>query len=105
MAQFDVYKNLSKSSRDAYPFLVDIQHSILGDLSTRMVVPLTRNKLNSSLVIKKLTPEVDFDGKGYIFVTQQITTVPAETLKSVVGTLSESRSALVDAIDFAITGI
>ena len=66
MVQFDVYKNLSKSSRDAYPFLVDIQHSILGDLSTRMVVPLTRNKLNSSLVIKKLTPEVDFDGKGYI---------------------------------------
>jgi len=105
MAQFDVYRNLSKSSKDAYPFLVDIQHSVLSDLSTRLVVPLAKSNQGNSLAIKKLTPEIDFDGVSYVFLSQQITTVPIDTLKVAVGTLEESRVILIDAIDFAITGI
>ncbi|NDW22111.1 CcdB family protein [Alteromonas hispanica] len=50
-----------------------------------------------------LTPEIDFDGVDYIFLSQQITTVPIDTLKVTVGTLEESRAILIDAIDFAIT--
>ncbi|WP_420936017.1 hypothetical protein ACOJR9_00945 [Alteromonas sp. A081] len=34
-----------------------------------------------------------------------MTTVPIDTLKVAVGTLVESRAILIDAIDFAITGI
>ncbi|WP_071981081.1 CcdB family protein [Alteromonas sp. RW2A1] len=52
-----------------------------------------------------LTPEIDFDGVGYVFLSQQITTVPIDTFKVAVGTLVESRALLIDAIDFAITGI
>lgn len=40
MAQFDVYPNPSKTSRAHYPYLVDIQSSLLKDLAPRIVIPL-----------------------------------------------------------------
>ena len=41
MAQFDVYRNPSKKTQEAYPFLVDVQNSVIDQLATRLVVPLT----------------------------------------------------------------
>jgi len=40
MAQFDVYPNPSKTSKAHYPYLVDIQSSLLSELATRIVIPL-----------------------------------------------------------------
>lgn len=39
MAQFDVYPNPSNTSKAHYPYLVDIQSSLLTDLAPRIVIP------------------------------------------------------------------
>jgi toxin CcdB len=36
MAQFDVYENQNTQTNETYPFLLDIQSDILGDLNTRL---------------------------------------------------------------------
>ena len=40
MSQFDVYQNPSAASRKAY--ILDTQHSVIDELSTRIVIPLGR---------------------------------------------------------------
>ena len=72
MAQFDVYRNPSSKTNRAYPFLVDVQNSVIDQLATRLVVPLTKNKTTNSLYMKNLTPEIEFEGETYLFLTQQL---------------------------------
>ena len=52
MAQFDVYKKPSTKTDKAYPFLVDVQNSVIDQLATRLVVPLTKHTTRNSLYIK-----------------------------------------------------
>lgn len=44
MSQFDVYKNSSKSTQQAFPFILDIRHEHISDIGTRIVLPLGRLK-------------------------------------------------------------
>jgi len=105
VAQFDVYKNPSTKTDKAYPFLVDVQNSVIDQLTTRLVVPLTKNTTRNSLYMKKLTPEIEFAGVSYLFLAQQLSSIPEDVLKDCIGSLAQSRELLIDAIDFAITGI
>ncbi len=105
MAQFDVYKNPSTKTDKAYPFLVDVQNSVIDQLTTRLVVPLTKNTTRNSLYMKKLTPEIEFASVSYLFLAQQLSSIPEDVLKDCIGSLAQSRELLIDAIDFAITGI
>ena len=105
MAQFDVYRNPSSKTNRAYPFLVDVQNSVIDQLATRLVVPLTKNKTTNSLYMKNLTPEIEFEGETYLFMTQQLSSIPEDVLKDCIGSLEQSRELLIGAIDFAITGI
>ncbi|MDG6099256.1 plasmid maintenance protein CcdB [Alteromonas sp. ZYF713] len=105
MAQFDVYRNPSKNTNKAYPFLVDVQNSVIDQLATRLVVPLTHSNTRNSLYMKKLTPEIEFEGVTYLFLTQQLSSIPEYVLNDRIGSLEHSRELLIDAIDFAITGI
>lgn len=105
MPQFDVYSNPSRTTKEAYPYLVDIQNEVIDELATRLVVPLTAVSMKPTMFMKKLTPEINFDGRNYMFMTQQLTSIPKEKLKDPVGTLKSARELLIDAIDFAITGI
>ena len=105
MAQFDVYRNPSKKTNKAYPFLVDVQNSVIDQLATRLVVPLTNSDARNSLYMKKLTPSIEFEGATYLFLAQQLSSIPEDVLNDRVGTLAQSRELLIDAIDFAITGI
>ncbi len=105
MPQFDVYRNPSNRTKEAYPYLVDVQNAVIDQLATRLVVPLTETTSRPNMMMKTLTPEINFEGKSYLFMAQQIASVPQEILKRPVGTLEEARTVLIDAIDFAITGI
>lgn len=42
MSQFTVYQNPSAASRKAYPYILDVQHSVIDELSTRIVISLGR---------------------------------------------------------------
>ena len=86
-------------------FLVDVQNSVRDQLATRLVVPLAKNKTKNSLYVKNLTPEIEFEGETYLFLTQQLSSIPEDVLKGCIGSLAQSRELLIGAIDFAITGI
>ena len=56
MAQFDVYKNTSSKTNKVYPYLVDIQNPLLGNISSRVVIPLGRFSVFKNESIQHLTP-------------------------------------------------
>lgn len=105
MAQFDVYPNPSKSSKAHYPYLVDIQSSLLSELATRIVIPLGNRSAFSGKAIQGLTPEVSFANQELLLLTPQVSAVSEKHLKNPVGSLSHFRDQIVRALDMAITGI
>ena len=52
-----------------------------------------------------LTPEIQYEGEDLILLTPQISSVPAKTLATPVGSLPHFREQIIHALDFAITGI
>ena len=70
-------------------------------LGKSMRLPCTK----SSLYMKKLTPEIEYQGETYLFLAQQLSAIPEEVLRDRIGSLEQHRDLLIDAIDFAITGI
>ncbi len=105
MAQFDVYPNPSKTSKAYYPYLVDIQSSLLSELATRIVIPLGKRSAFGGEAMHGLTPEISFADQELLLLTPQISSVPVKHLKSPVGSLSHFRDQVVGALDMAITGI
>lgn len=105
MAQFDVYKNPSPSTKKLYPYLVDIQNSLISDIATRIVVPLGRLSYFRNQTMKGLTPEITFNNDKLVLLTPQIAAIPADLLKAPIGSLSHLRHEIISSLDFAITGV
>ncbi|NRB38823.1 MAG: CcdB family protein [Pseudomonadales bacterium] len=105
MAQFDVYINPSRSSKGAYPYLVDVQHDLIADIATRMVIPLGKFSHFKNEQMQGLTPDVEYEGEKLLLLTPQIASIPAKLLKDPVGSLSHFRYDIIASLDFAITGI
>ena len=105
MAQFDVYTNPSKSSRAAFPFIVDIQNTLLSDIKTRIVIPLGKFSHFNHERMHGLTPLVTYEDEKFVLLTPQIASIPAKLLKSPVGSLEHLRDDVIASLDFAITGI
>lgn len=105
MAQFDVYANPSNTTKTHYPYLVDIQSTLLTDLATRIVIPLGKRSAFGGQTMQGLTPEITFDEQELLLLTPQISSVPEKRLKNPVGSLSHFRDQIVGALDLAITGI
>lgn len=105
MAQFDVYPNPSKLSKAHYPYLVDIQNSLLSELATRIVIPLGKRSAFDGEAMQGLTPEISFADQELLLLTPQISSVPVKHLQRPVGSLSHFRDQIVGALDLAITGI
>ncbi|MGK0250495.1 MAG: toxin CcdB [Oleispira sp.] len=105
MAQFDVYQNPSRNTRNAFPYLVDIQNPVISDIATRIVIPLGRllSFKNESMI--NLTPEIEYDGEKLLLLTPQIGSIPSKILQNPIGSLNHFRDEIIAAIDFAITGI
>ncbi len=105
MAQFDVYVNPSKKTRNAYPFILDIQNELIEEIATRIVVPLGIAKKFSNEEMKGLTPRIEFEGTDLLIMIPQIASMPTRALKEPIGTLLHLRDEIISALDFAITGI
>jgi toxin CcdB len=104
MTQYFAYENQNKDSRKLFPFLLDIQSNLLDDLETTIVIPLTKAQtVNKKFT--KLTPIVEVQGVKYLAMTQQIVGLDRNLLGKSVDDLSMYRFAVVDAIDFIISGI
>ncbi|MBB5186918.1 toxin CcdB [Zhongshania antarctica] len=105
MAQFDVYQNPSKNTRNAFPYLLDIQNPVISDIATRIVIPLGRLQSFNNKSMHNLTPEIEYNGEKYLLLTPQIASIPSKILKAPIGSLNHFRNEIIAAIDFAITGI
>jgi toxin CcdB len=105
MAQFDVYLNPSKHTRNTYPFILDIQNELIADIATRIVVPLGRTEYFNREEMKGLTPKINFEDADLLIMIPQIASMPAKALKEPIGTLLHMRDEIISALDFAITGI
>jgi toxin CcdB len=105
MNQYYLYKNENKSSKKIYPFFVDVQSDLLDGLNSRVVIPLSLDKATDKTNAKNLCPIFDIEGKKYILLTHQMTSVPVSLLKKNSGSLEKYRYEIIGAIDILLTGI
>jgi toxin CcdB len=105
MAQYQIYENLNPDSKKNYPYLLDVQASILSDLDTRTVVPLVNKEKIGKGIIKNLNPTVIIHKKEYILITQQMAGIPSTQIGSPVCDCVSKRQEILSAVDFLITGI
>ena len=105
MRQFDVYSNPSRATRQAYPFIVDIQSGVISEIATRIVVPLGRTAHFRNEHMKGLTPAITYEGEDFLLLIPQIASIPVKALNNPIGSLSHLRDEIIAALDFAITGI
>lgn len=99
MAQFDLHRLRSGE------LVLDCQADLVSKLvQTRFVVPL----LETGLVpdpIQGLHPKVTVDGTEYLVVTQLAAAIPAKELSQPIASLEACRYAILNALDFLITGV
>ena len=104
MPQFDVYTNPSKKNRQFFPYLVDVQHTAINEIATRIVIPLGKREYFRNEAMTKLTPEINYEGETLLLLTPQIASIPAKLLTAPIGTLEHIRNEIIASIDFSISG-
>ena len=105
MSQFSLYKNENKSSKKVYPYFVNVQSDLLDDLNSRIVIPLSSSKETNNKTAKGLCPVFQIDGKDYVLLTHQMTSVPTSLLKGEALNIDNYRYEILGAIDLLLTGI
>ena len=100
-----LYKNENKNSKKAYPYFVDVQNDLLGELNSRIVIPLSSQKTLNNINAKKLCPIIEINEGVFILLTHQMTSVPRTALKKKVASLEQYRYDILGAIDLLLTGI
>ena len=105
MRQFAVVRNKSARTKRAIPYLLNVQHDILSDLQTRVVVPLYTAATLGGKAMTRLTPRFEIEGKQVVMLTPQLAGVSVQELGAVVGDLSPHRAEIIAALDFLWTAI
>ncbi len=105
MAQFIAYKNPNGRTKKLYPYLLDIQSTLLDDLRTTIVIPLSPESISGNTAISKLCPKIRIDGKSFVAMTQQIAGIDRSALGKEAYDLSSYRPDIIAAFDFVISGI
>lgn len=101
MARFDVYSAAGDTGKSGY--LLDVQADLLGQLNTRIVVPLMP-RTDAPAPAEHLNPEFDVLGLKVVMVTQFMAAVPKAELKQQLMSLDKERLAILAAIDFLHQG-
>ena len=99
MSRFDIYHY----SKDI-PFVIDVQANLLGDLKTRVVIPLLLRAEAKHESLPKLKPIITLGKKDYVLMTTDIGTLRISDLGERAGNAEGQRQIIVDAIDFLFQG-
>lgn len=105
MPQFTVYRNRNQQTRSNIPFLLDVQCNLLGELNTRVVIPMVLRKSLKTAPMTRLTPEVSFAGKKLVLMTPQLAGIAVKDLGDAAGNLGQIRDNIIDALDLLFTGV
>jgi toxin CcdB len=103
MAQFDVYTNPNPATREAIPYLLDVQADLLNNLATRVVVPLYAAAAMGKTA-QHLNPRFSVAGATVAMSTAELAGVAAARLGDKVCSLAEQRNEIIAALDFLLTG-
>jgi toxin CcdB len=101
LSQFAVYP----MPRSRAGYVVDIQSSLLNELSTRVVIPLLLRRAAPSIPAKTLNPIVFINDAEFVLMTENMATVPLSLLRTPVGTLATHCDEIIRAIDTLLSGI
>lgn len=104
MGEMTYYVNPNPGSRPSVPFLLDVQAGLLSTLGTRVVVPLYLKRPNASLSLGILTPEVEIQGKLYIAMVPELSSISMRRLGEPAGQLKAFRTELASALKMLISG-
>ena len=106
MPQFTVHRNRNAATKARYPLLLNVQADLLGELGTRVVVPMTpATPVARRAAMRTLTPVLEVDGKEYVLMIPQLAGIAARELGPPVADLSSQRPAVLAALDLLFTGI
>ncbi|EAN6065544.1 TPA: CcdB family protein [Yersinia enterocolitica] len=100
--QFMVYRNNGNSR--AYPYLLDVQSDIIGELNTRLVIPLFLLDEVSGRPARRLNPVLNVDGEDFLVMTHEMASVRHSQLGEEVVSVREQRQAIKNALDFLLDG-
>ncbi len=99
MAQFDYYRIPGNVG-----YLLDCQAEILAYLNTRLIIPLL--PIDTSVKpAQHLNPVFKLGQKSYVLATQFAASIPAGELEQPLGSLAQERYAVLNALDFLLTGV
>jgi len=101
MAQFDVYRNHNNDTKNKVPYFIDVQHELLSQLPTRIVIPLFFN----ATAIKKLNPKFMINNEDLILASDEITSIPKHLLNKKVTNVKQHRHEIIASIDFLIKSL
>ena len=105
MAQFDIYANPHHPSRQSVPYLVDIQSDLIDQLSTRLVMPLSRVGASQARLPLNLCLAVEIDNEPLSLLAHMAAPVSARLLKKPLGSLLHRASEVSAAMDAVISGV
>ena len=104
-SQFCVFRNPAADSREATPYLLDVQSDLLDQLATTVVVPLRPETALTGARLGTLMPAFDIEGRRHVLVTTQLAGISRKQLGARVCSLSAYRDEILSALDFLIAGI
>ncbi len=100
MARFDLFRVNSRR----IPLMVDVQAEILGDLASRVVIPLRLFEQAEEPPLPRLKPVLVIGGQPYLLLTTDIGAQPLHSLGKPVGNIKEHRDEITSAMDFLFQG-
>jgi toxin CcdB len=105
MAQFRVYENTNRTTKQRVPYLLDIQSDLLDDLKTTVVIPLCLKSVMGQAAMTKLCPLLEIENNEFVALTSQLAGIDRKVLGKEIGDFSHYRTEIIAAVDFLISGI
>ena len=84
--------------------MLSVQSDLLGELHTRVVIPLGKATKSLGPPARHLMPTVHFEGEAYILMTPELGAMARRDLGPAIGSLAERRDTIVAALDFLLSG-
>ena len=98
-----VFENANPRTREAIPYLLDVQAKVLSGLAARVVVPLYRQGAGVQ-TITRLTPVLSFQGQTLVAMVPELAGIPCRELGQLAGDLSAAQGEILAALDLLLTG-
>lgn len=99
MAQFDVH-----TLKRGEVLVIDCQSDLLGQLNTRLVVPLIPSE-EAPRPAQRLNPVFTIGGREHVMATQFASGISSTELGAIIATLRDRSFEIVGALDVLVSGV